>query len=172
MTTIYLAGFDVFRVDSLAHGEWLKQQCRRHGFEGLYPLDNQAPVGLSGRALAQWIYESNVALIRRADVVMANLNAFRGAEPDSGTAFEVGYAAALGKPVWAYVDEADSLVQRLAVARRDDPARHVDDRGYTVEDFGLNLNLMLACSATVVVGDAAQCLARMAQVRLRCEQGP
>lgn len=163
MKTIYLAGFDVFRADSLAHGAWLKQQCRRYGFEGLYPLDNQAPAELSGQALAQWIYEANIELIRRADAVMANLNAFRGAEPDSGTAFEVGYATALGKPVWAYVDEADSLVQRLAVAQRDDPPRHVDAEGYTVEDFGLNLNLMLACSATVVVGDAAQCLARMEQ---------
>lgn len=163
MKTIYLAGFDVFRADSLARGEWLKQCCRDHGFEGLYPLDNQAPADLSGRALAQWIYEANTALIRRADGVMANLNVFRGAEPDSGTAFEVGYAIALNKPVWAYTDEADSLVQRLAVEQRDDPLRHVDDQGYTVEDFGLNVNLMLGCSAAIVVGDAAQCLARMAQ---------
>lgn len=163
MKTIYLAGFDVFCADSLVHGAWLKGQCRHYGFEGLYPLDNQAPAHLSGRALAQWIYEANVALIRQADAVMANLNAFRGAEPDSGTAFEVGYATALGKPVWAYVDEAESLVQRLAVAQHDDPPRHVDGEGYTVEDFGLNLNLMLACSAVVVVGDAAECLARMAR---------
>ncbi len=163
MKTVYLAGFDVFRADALAHGAWLKLQCRNHGFEGLYPLDNQAPAGLPGRALAQWIYEANTALIRQADAVMANLNAFRGAEPDSGTAFEVGYAVALGKPVWAHTDHADSLVQRLAVAQADDPPRHVDAQGYTVEDFGLSLNLMLACSATVVSGDAVQCLAHMAQ---------
>jgi len=163
MKTVYLAGFDVFRPDALAHGEWLKLQCRQHGFEGRYPLDNQAPAGLPPRALAQWIYEANTALIRQADAVMANLNPFRGAEPDSGTAFEVGYAIALGKPVWAYLDDAGTLVRRLAVAHRDDPPRHVDAQGYTVEDFGLGLNLMLACSATVVDGDAAQCLARMAQ---------
>ncbi|CAM3995005.1 nucleoside 2-deoxyribosyltransferase [Bordetella tumulicola] len=163
MKTLYLAGFDVFRADSLAHGEWLKQQCRDYGFEGLYPLDNEPPADLSGRALAQWIYEANIALIRQADAVMANLNAFRGAEPDSGTVFEVGYAVALNKPVWAYVSEADSLVQRFAVTQREDPQRYVDAEGYTVEDFGLNLNLMLACSVKVVVGDAAQCLVRMAQ---------
>lgn len=163
MKTLYLAGFDVFRADSLAHGEWLKRRCRDYGFEGLYPLDNQAPADLSGRALAQWIYEANIALIRQADAVMANLNAFRGAEPDSGTVFEVGYAVALGKPVWAYVGEADSLAQRLAVTQRGDPQRYVDAEGYTVEDFGLNLNLMLACSVNVVVGDAAQCLVRIAQ---------
>lgn len=162
MKKIYLAGFDVFRPDALAHGERLKLACRAHGLEGLYPLDNQAPSDLAPRALAQWIYDANTALIRQADAVMAHLNPFRGDEPDSGTAFEVGYAIALGKPVWAYVDHAETLVQRVATASADDPPRHVDAQGYTVEDFGLNLNLMLACSARVVVGDAQRCLQEMA----------
>ena len=55
MQRIYLAGFDVFRADSLAHGERLKALCREYGYEGLYPLDNQAPAGLCGPALADWI---------------------------------------------------------------------------------------------------------------------
>src|SRR5690606_259440 len=147
-------------------GEWLKLQCRLHGFEGLYPHDNKAPAGLPPRALAQWIYEANTALIRGADAVMANLNPFRGAEPDSGTAFEVGYAIALGKPVWAYVEQADTLVRRVAVGQADDPPRHVDAQGYTVEDFGLPVNLMLACRATLGEGEAVQGLAHMAR-RLR-----
>ena len=160
---IYLAGFDVFRADSLKHGERLKACCAEQGFEGLYPLDNQAPAGLAGLALADWIYRANIALIRRADLVMANLNPFRGAEPDSGTAFEVGYAIALGKPVWGYTDQCESLVAQNAVGMAANaPSRHVDAQGYTVEDFGLNLNLMLACSATIVIGDAHHCLARIA----------
>jgi hypothetical protein len=40
---IYLAGFDVFRPDALAHGETLKALCRAFGFEGLYPLDGAVP---------------------------------------------------------------------------------------------------------------------------------
>lgn len=157
---IYLAGFDVFRADAAAHGERLRGWCAEHGFEGHYPLDNAAPAELSGPALARWICEANVALIRECDMVMANLAPFRGAEPDSGTAFEVGYAAALGKPVWAYTHQAGSLVEQVAVRRED--GRHVCADGYTVEDFGLNLNLMLACSARVVVGDARDCLREMA----------
>lgn len=162
--SIYLAGFDVFLPDARAHGERLKALCVAHGFEGLFPLDNQAPADLSGQALAQWIYRENVALIRRADMVMANLNPFRGAEPDSGTAFEVGYAIALGKPVWGYTGQAGSLIEQVAVgaAADDGASRMVDAQGYTVEDFGLSLNLMLACSARIVHGDAADCLARMA----------
>jgi nucleoside 2-deoxyribosyltransferase len=164
MRSVYLAGFDVFLPDAEAHGGRLKALCAAHGFEGLFPLDNRAPRELSGPALAQWIYRENVGLIRRADMVMANLNPFRGAEPDSGTAFEVGYAIACGKPVWGYTRQAGSLIDQVAVGAADDGvARRVDAEGYTVEDFGLSLNLMLACSARIVHGDAADCLARMAE---------
>jgi nucleoside 2-deoxyribosyltransferase len=161
--SLYLAGYDVFRQDAVAHGQALKALCARYGFEGLYPLDKAAPAELAGPELAAWIYRANVALIRRADGVMANLNPFRGAEPDSGTAYEVGYAAALGKPVWAYTSVGASIVEQVATGKSADGAFHVDADGYTVEDFGMNLNLMLACSATVVVGDAQACLARIGQ---------
>jgi nucleoside 2-deoxyribosyltransferase len=51
----------------------------------------------------------------------------------------------------------------VGAAADDGASRMVDAEGYTVEDFGLNLNLMLACSARIVVGKASDCLARMAQ---------
>ncbi|MGE4370521.1 MAG: nucleoside 2-deoxyribosyltransferase [Burkholderiaceae bacterium] len=162
MPSIYLAGFDVFRPDAKAWGETLKMLCAKYGFEGLFPLDNEAPASLSGAALARWIYEANVQLIRRADIVMANVNPFRGAEPDSGTVFEVGYAVALGKPVWAYTEENRSLVEQVAVDRQFGDGPYTDTLGYTVEDFGYSLNLMLACSTQVVHGDVEDCLAQLA----------
>ena len=110
-------------------------------------------------------------MIQRADLVMANLNPFRGAEPDSGHGLRGGYAIACGKPVWAYTVQADSLIVQVAVGTADTPARAIDALGYTVEDFGLNLNLMLACSARVVIGDAADCLARMAAERAGRPEG-
>lgn len=162
---IYLAGFDVFRTDAKAYGDWLKSVCAAHGLTGLYPLDGDVPAELSGPAAAQWIYAANVASIREADAVMANLNAFRGHEPDSGTAFEVGYAAALGKPIWAYIHESRDLVSRLGQGDvvPGQPVRDAD--GYLVEDFGLPINLMLACAARVVVGDAQVCLRAIAASR-------
>lgn len=150
---LYLAGFDVFRPDALAHGERLRALCAEQGHEGLFPLDNALPSGLQGRAAARWIYEANIALIRQADAVLANLNDFRGHEPDSGTAFEVGFAAALGKPVWAYLEDDRPLVEQMAGP--------VDAQGLQVEDFGLPRNLMLACAATLVRGDARAALAAM-----------
>lgn len=163
MQRIYLAGFDVFRADSVEQGRRLKDLCLAHGFAGLYPLDNALPAGLCGRTAAQWIFEQNIRLIRQADLIMANLNVFRGLEPDSGTAFEVGYGAALGKPVWAYASDARPLVEQAGVGHDPgDAGRTVDAQGYTVEDFGLNVNLMLACAARVVTGDAQACLQAIA----------
>lgn len=157
MQSIYLAGFDVFRPNALAFGNAMKTRCLEHGFVGLFPLDNVAPSELSGPALAQWIYQANIKLIEQADFVIANINPFRGKEPDSGTAFEIGYATALGKPVWAYTDQSMPLIEQVKNTVVEDGAR-IDSDGYLVEDFGLNINLMIACSAQIVVGDFEACL--------------
>lgn len=163
MKTIYLAGFDVFRKDALAHGEQLKALCAAHGFEGLYPLDKAAPAGLSAPDTARWIYDANIALIRHADLVMANLDDFRGpGEPDSGTAFEVGFAVALQKPVWGYSADAGTLRDRVAVGT-DADGNALDARGFVVEDFGLAKNLMLACPVRLVAGGPKACLEAMAE---------
>ncbi|WP_025126402.1 nucleoside 2-deoxyribosyltransferase [Pseudomonas sp. PH1b] len=138
---IYLAGFDVFRADAQAHGHYLKQLCRAQGLHGLFPLDNQAPPGLAPEATAQWIYRQNLQMIRDCDALLANLNDFRGLEPDSGSAFEVGVAIALGKPVWAYFQGPATLRQQVP---HDAAGR--DAQGLAVEDFNLPRNLMLACS--------------------------
>jgi nucleoside 2-deoxyribosyltransferase len=160
--SIYLAGFDVFRPDAQAYGMALKGLCAQYGFDGLFPLDNAAPASLSGRALARWIFEANLALLESADLVMANLNDFRGQEPDSGTCFEIGYAAARQIPVWAYTQDGRPLIEQCATQTRADGIA-LDANGMIVEDFGLPRNLMLACATTIVVGDAQACLARIAK---------
>ncbi|GAB3471468.1 nucleoside 2-deoxyribosyltransferase [Azotobacter salinestris] len=143
MPKIYLAGPDVFRPDAVEHGARLKRLCAEHGLEGLYPLDNALPPGLSPAAAAQWILEANIALLRSADAVLANLEPFRGREPDSGTVFEMGMAVALGKPVWACFAPAGDLRSQVPHG-----ADGRDAQGWLVEDFGLPRNLMLACSWT------------------------
>jgi nucleoside 2-deoxyribosyltransferase len=155
---VYLAGFDVFRVDAKEHGEYLKQLCRQRGLVGVYPLDGDVPSSLHRQDAARWIYAANIELIRSADIVMANLDDFRGSgEPDSGTAFEVGYAAALGKPVWAYRSNEGTLAQRVEAAATGSNGAYCAG-GYLIEDFGLSVNLMLACSAQLVVGGPGACL--------------
>ena len=154
LRSIYLAGPDVFRPDAADHGRRLVALCAEYGFTGVYPLAPSLPTGLAPQALAAHIYRANVAHIEACDAVAANLDFFRGPEPDSGTCFEVGYAVARGKPVVGYVPEAGSFAQRIR-------GRHVhavgdgllDAQGWHLEEFGLPLNLMLAVPCRVVVGD-------------------
>lgn len=110
MTTrpcVYLAGPDVFRPDAAQHFAVLKAICDTLGLEALSPFDGSVTAETSPHA----IYSNNMALLRSAQGVVANLAPFRGAEPDSGTVFEVGVAAALDVPVVGYggVDTAANL---------------------------------------------------------------
>lgn len=156
---LYFAGPDVFRPDALAWAAAARALCARHGHEALLPLDGDATT-------ASEIYAANVAMIRRADAVLARLSSFRGAEPDSGTCFEVGYAVALGKPVVGYLDSPEPLRDR--VARLAGPLQRCaasgqwrDRDGQAVEDFDLPLNLMLAVPVPCVAGDMTAALARL-----------
>ncbi|MDE1166603.1 MAG: nucleoside 2-deoxyribosyltransferase [Pseudomonas sp.] len=138
---VYLAGFDVFRRDAIEQGRTLKRLCAEQGLLGLYPFDNQIPANLSPTRSAALICQQNIAMIRESHAVLANLNLFRGLEPDSGTAFEMGMAVALGKPVWVYFEPVDSLRDLVP-----HDAEGFDAQGYQVEDFSLPRNLMLACT--------------------------
>lgn len=156
MKKIYLAGPDVFFPDIAERAAQHKQACRDMGFEPLHPVDQpllEAPA----------IYQSNIELLARADAVAANLNPFRGAEVDSGTAFEVGYAVALNKPVVGYLEKRTTV--RAQVAAAVGPLVYNEDHGVwrdadnnLVEDFGLPVNLMLAVPCIIVVGDLTDAL--------------
>lgn len=154
---LYIAGPDVFRPDALRWADDARTLCRQAGHEALIPLDGV-------ETTAAGIFHANIDLIRQADALLANLNPFRGCEPDSGTCVEVGYALALGKPVVGYVDSLESTVDRVRrqqgrVTLRD--GRPVDGDGLHIEDFGLPLNLMLAIPVKLVAGSLAAALAAL-----------
>lgn len=142
---LYIAGPDVFRPDALEWAEGVRALCRAAGHQALIPLDART-------ATASAIYRNNLVLIREAGAVLANLNPFRGSEPDSGTCVEIGYALALGKPVIGYVDALIPLRERLPAVGRDADGRWRDASGWVVEDFGLPLNLMLSVPVRVQQG--------------------
>lgn len=152
---IYLAGPDVFRPDALAWAENGRHLCAAHGHQALIPLDGV-------ETTAAGIYHANIALIRSADAVLANLNPFRGCEPDSGTCVEVGFALALDKPVIGYLDRPESSTERVARLQGSPLVAHagrqLDRDGLFVEDFGLPLNLMLAIPVKLVIGGLAEAL--------------
>jgi nucleoside 2-deoxyribosyltransferase len=145
--TVYLAGPDVFLPEAIAIGERKKQLCKKYGFDGLFPFDNEIAPGISNERVDTLIFRANVAMIRRADFGIFNLTPFRGPSADVGTVFELGMLVGLEKPAFGYTNVAESLFERVAAgtAISRDPAYAVwrDSDGMTIEDFGNADNLMI-----------------------------
>lgn len=155
---LYLAGPDVFAPDAPARFAAMRTACESRGFEPLTPVDTALPEGLQGRAMATFIKQANIELIRRCDAVVANVSPFRGPNMDPGTAWEIGFAEALGRPVILWSETAALLVART-------PGNGVTDPdGWMVENFGLAENLMIAVNPQQVSPDFATALQRVVAI--------
>jgi nucleoside 2-deoxyribosyltransferase len=157
---IYLAGPEVFLPGALEAGAQKKALITRLSrdagwpfrLEGLYPLDNEIADFAPDSATGLRIYRANMQQIERAHALLANMVRFRGPSMDVGTAFEMGAARGMGKPVFAYydskpfygvVEEPGSYVERVmrSYGLREVPARDPD--GLSIESFGMADNLMM-----------------------------
>ena len=67
---LYLAGPEVFLPDALSIGKVKRELCRRHGFVGLFPLDNEIDAR-AGEQLSKAIFDGNIAMLNEADAVAA-----------------------------------------------------------------------------------------------------
>src|SRR3990170_3348682 len=95
------------------------QLCAEAGFDGAFPLDPQLDLDrLTKREKARRISLANEGLMRSCDLLIANLTPFRGASMDSGTAFEVGFMRALGRPVFGYTNVVADYRERAEHYRR------------------------------------------------------
>ena len=148
---IYLAGPEVFLPDPIGAGARKKALCAAHGFDGVFPLDAELDrSGLSKAEAARRISLANEALIRSCDFLIANMTPFRGVSMDVGTAFEVGYMRALGRPVLGYTNTVIDLRERSAMGRAGGVQLpfDADAPDVSVEDFGLAENLMIEIAVT------------------------
>ncbi len=154
ISSVYLAGPDVFYPDAEAHAERRKLLCQVAGYSGLCPSAEELIESDRSEAMAREIYASNLARLRKADALIANLTPWRGPNADPGTAFEAGFMAGRGKPVLAYmnvVDEEEAEHRARVVAMvggaLDVDGRWRDEDECEIEDFGLPENLMLWAEA-------------------------
>ena len=145
MKKIYIAGFDVFSPNAKEIGENYKKICEENGFIGLYPLDGVAEG-------ANNIFKADIFQIDESDIIVANLNPFRGKLMDDGTAFELGYGFANNKTLYGYMDDTRSMIEKDGT---------VDEQGYFVEDVSNPINLMIAESTTIIQGDFENCIKKI-----------
>jgi nucleoside 2-deoxyribosyltransferase len=93
MPKLYLAG-PLFTLAERSFNAELARFLEAEGFEVWLPQEHE-PHSDTARA----IFEMDVAGLESADLIVACMD---GPDPDSGTAWECGYAFAKGKPIVCY----------------------------------------------------------------------
>lgn len=169
---LYAAGPQYLLPNVAEHTAWQQSVCEQHGHTLLSPSDKDIDFSLPPQQLSAAIYKSNIELIKQADVVIADCNPWRGTCMDDGAAYELGFAAALGKPIYGYISTLESLTARVIEYLKLQPdadGQYVDSDGFIVgDDFGTNINLMmqdgmLASGGQLVEGDFADVVAALAE---------
>jgi nucleoside 2-deoxyribosyltransferase len=93
MTKLYLAG-PLFTLAEQSFNAELARFLEGEGFEVWLPQEHEPRSNT-----ASGIFHMDVEALDRADMVVACMD---GPDPDSGTAWECGYAYAKGKPIVCY----------------------------------------------------------------------
>jgi nucleoside 2-deoxyribosyltransferase len=110
---VYLAGPDCFAADASRRYDSMKKKAAACGLEAISPLDSE--VNIHSPDILKTIFRINIQDIEEADVVLANVEAFRGTCVDDGTAFELGYAFAKAKKILVYTpDSTTPMKDRIA----------------------------------------------------------
>jgi nucleoside 2-deoxyribosyltransferase len=148
---IYLAGPEVFLANADEVGARKQAICARHGLVGVFPADEEdagnPALPLRERGVA--ISRAMERVMRGCDAMIVNLTPFRGPSADAGSAYEMGFMRALGRPIFAYSNDARPFLDRVAafcngVVHVRPSGEHEDPDGIVIEPFGLHDNLMLA----------------------------
>lgn len=143
---IYIAGPDVFYPNSNEILEYKKQLCLKYGYIGISPFDNEIIKEKNNKEKQRCIIkQNNEELIKNSDILIANFNSFRGFEPDSGTCFEVGFATALKKKIYIYLEDFDKdLKERYTKFNNLKLISSYDLEGNDIEEFAMPINLMFS----------------------------
>jgi HD superfamily phosphohydrolase/nucleoside 2-deoxyribosyltransferase len=152
---IYFAGPEVFntnRDDQATAEEWGK----RHGYRILHPARHSHIKDQTE------IYKRCCEDTRDCDVIVADLNNFRGRCMDDGTAIELGMAQRSGAAILGYKEGKEDPIARHGPPRLKGNL-HVDENGYFIEEAS-DRNLMIMQSLDdVFYGPREQTLERIAQ---------
>ena len=162
--TLYLAGPEVFLPNALEIAETQRNICKDFGFIPRHPFDNDAG---SQPTTARSIYRGNINQIRGSDIIVANCNPFRGMCIDDGTAYELGFGNALGKPTYGYIwkiERGSARIARNYPGSIDARGVYTDREGFLVEDLGTSVNLIMECgmyhlNGRLIQGDFETCVA-------------
>ena len=117
---------------------------------GVFPTDEEEACDPTLPLTEQGLALSHVMerVMRTCDGMIANLTPFRGPSADVGSAYEMGFMRALGRPIFAYSNDGRPFLDRVAAfcggMRTRPTGEQEDPDGMAIEPFTLHDNLMLA----------------------------
>ena len=162
---VYLAGPEVFLLNAREIGAHKRAICARHGLVGVFPADEEEtgdpalPLTAQGLAISCAMERA----MRACDAMIVNLTPFRGPSADVGSAYEMGFMRALGRPIFGYTHDTRPFRDRVAAfcggpLRLRASGGHEDPDGMAIEPFQMHDNLMLAggviASGGCIIADA------------------
>ena len=114
---IYIAGPECFYVNGYDSLGAMRKESEYYGFEVTLPNDN--PLNLEHEDLrknADEIFENCAKSMNASTVIIADLETFRGCEPDGGSIYEIGMAYARGIRCYGYTRDLRNMVHKYPLA--------------------------------------------------------
>ena len=113
---IYLAGPEVFLSNAREIGARKCAICDQHGLIGVFPADEEdaCDPALSRPDQGLAISRAMERVMRTCNAMIVNLTPFRGPSADVGSAYEMGFMRALGRPVFAYSNDDRPFIDCVA----------------------------------------------------------
>lgn len=154
ITSVYLSGPERWSSDAADLKAEERRLCAAAGITAVFADDVPLVEQDGSEAMARELYAGALAALRKADAVIVNLTPWRGPSAHPAMAFEAGFASALGKPVFAFINLADEedadyreRVETIVGAVLDEEGVWRDGEGMEIEDFGLPETVMLWAEA-------------------------
>jgi len=158
---IYIAGPMCFYKDGDLLLNAMRRRAESMGFGVTLPNDH--PLDMENpdlRKRAQSIFEDLKVVMNESTAIIANLEAFRGSEPDSGTIYEIGMAFARGIRCYGYTRDKRALTWK--------DQKYVLKNGLVYDEHGklapykdLPFSPCVVGSTKIIEGDFDDCLKMM-----------
>ncbi len=171
--TIYIAGPACFYYDGYALWHAQRKKAEYYGFKVVMPTTNALDLTHSDpRENADAIFRNCAAAMNESTAIIADLESFRGTEPDGGTLFEMGMAYARGARLYAYTRDKRPMLHKTRAALLKG-GRVTDEAGRPIPYFELPFCPCLTASAEIIEGgfDDALQLLMIGVEREKCAAG-
>ena len=158
---LYIAGPECFYTRG--YDLWWAQRrlAEYHGFRVVLPTDTSLKLDYPDLRLnAKEIFEDLKVRVKRTSAIIADLEFFRGCEPDGGTLFEIGMIYAKHGRCYGYTRDIRPMVHKNQGARLRDGVV-VDQAGWSHPYGELPFCPSLIGSTKIVEGGFEDCLQTM-----------